>query len=481
LKQYQLFIDGKWVESENGASYEVTNPATGEVVGTAAAATANDVKKAIDAAHRAYPGWAALTARERGDILYKAYQLMRENEEELARCMTLEQGKPLPEALGEVRYAADFVLWYAEEGKRIYGDTIPASAPNKRIWVLKQPVGVVAAITPWNFPAAMITRKVAPALSAGCTVVVKPAGQTPLTACMLAEIFAEAGLPEGVFNLVTGNNPQMIGDVLLKDSRVRKLTFTGSTEVGKILMKKASDTVKKVSLELGGHAPFIVFADADLTAAAREVIASKFRNAGQTCVCTNRIYVHRSILDQFAEEMARQVQQLKVGNGLQEGVHIGPLIDENALRKVERHVEDALEKGARLIIGGKRFTGPGAERGYFYEPTVLLGTTAEMLVEQEETFGPVAPIQAFETEEEAVEKANATEYGLAAYLYTKDLSRAIRVSEKLEYGIVGINDGIPSTAQAPFGGFKESGLGREGGRYGIEEFLETKYVSVKLD
>jgi succinate-semialdehyde dehydrogenase/glutarate-semialdehyde dehydrogenase len=468
-------------ESENGASYEVTNPATGEVVGTAADATANDVKKAIDAAHRAYPGWAALTARERGDILYKAYQLMRENEEELARCMTLEQGKPLPEALGEVRYAADFVLWYAEEGKRIYGETIPASAPNKRIWVLKQPVGVVAAITPWNFPAAMITRKVAPALAAGCTAVVKPAEQTPLTACMLAEIFAEAGLPEGVFNLVTGKNPQMIGDVLLEDSRVRKLTFTGSTEVGKILMKKAADTVKKVSLELGGHAPFIVFADADLTAAAREVIASKFRNAGQTCVCTNRIYVHRSIQEPFAEEMVRQVQQLKVGNGLQEGVHIGPLIDENALKKVERHVEDALKKGARLITGGKRFTAPGAEGGYFYEPTVLLGTTAEMLVEQEETFGPVAPIQAFDTEEEVVEKANATHYGLAAYLYTKDLSRAIRVSEKLEYGIVGINDGIPSTAQAPFGGFKESGLGREGGRYGIEEFLETKYVSVKLD
>ncbi|MDN4594507.1 NAD-dependent succinate-semialdehyde dehydrogenase [Polycladomyces subterraneus] len=476
-----MFINGKWVKSENGTSYEVTNPATGEVVGKAADATANDVKKAIDAAYRAYPGWAALTARERGDILYKAYQLMRENEEELARCMTMEQGKPLPEALGEVRYAADFVLWYAEEGKRIYGDTIPASAPNKRIWVLKQPVGVVAAITPWNFPAAMITRKVAPALAAGCTAVIKPAGQTPLTACMLAEIFAEAGLPEGVFNLVTGKNPRMIGDVLLGDTRVRKLTFTGSTEVGKILMKKASDTVKRVSLELGGHAPFIVFDDADLTAAAREVIASKFRNAGQTCVCTNRIYVHWSIQEQFAEELARQVQQLKVGNGLQKGVNIGPLIDENALKKVERHVEDALEKGARLITGGKRFTGPGAEGGHFYEPTVLLGTTADMLVEQEETFGPVAPIQAFETEEEAVEKANATEYGLAAYLYTKDLSRAIRVSEKLEYGIVGINDGIPSTAQAPFGGFKESGLGREGGRYGIEEFLETKYVSVKLD
>lgn len=479
MKQYNLCIDGKWVEPQSGKSFAVHNPATGELVGEVADAGKEDVNAAIAAAYRALPQWAERTAHERSEILRKAYELMIAHQEELAVLMTTEQGKPLAEARGEVQYAADFFAWYSEEAKRIYGETIPASSSQKRIWVLHQPVGVVAAITPWNFPAAMITRKIAPALAAGCSVVVKPAEQTPLTACRLMELFLEAGVPAGVINLVTGSNPDRIGHTLLQDQRVRKVTFTGSTAVGKKIMRQAADTVKKVSLELGGHAPFLIFADADLKKAAREVVASKFRNAGQTCVCTNRIFVHESIVDDFAKELTDLIQSMKVGNGMEEGVTIGPLISKEAADKVEHHVQDAVAKGAAVLAGGRRRSQFEGEV-HFFEPTVLTHVTDEMLVLQEETFGPVAPLQTFQTEEEVLEKANNTPYGLAAYLYTRDLSRAIRVSEQLEYGIVGVNDGLPSVVQAPFGGWKESGLGREGGKYGIEEFLETKYISVGL-
>ncbi|WP_188647197.1 NAD-dependent succinate-semialdehyde dehydrogenase [Marinithermofilum abyssi] len=480
MKQYGLYIDGKWKNAHNGASFDVLNPANGEKVGQVADAGAEDTRRAVDAAHRAFPAWSQKVAGERAAILERVYDGMMEQKEEMARLMTMEQGKPLAEARGEVQYAADFFKWYAEEAKRIYGDTIPASSPDKRIWVLRQPVGVTAAITPWNFPAAMITRKVAPALAAGCTMVIKPAEQTPLTAALLMEIMDQAGVPAGVVNLVTGTRAADIGDALLEDRRVRKITFTGSTEVGKLLMRKAADTVKRVSLELGGHAPFLVFEDADLVKAAKEVLASKFRNAGQTCVCTNRVYVHNSVKGEFAAILAREAEKLQVGEGLKEDVQIGPLIEPEALAKVERHVADAKEKGAKVLTGGRRVTEGGLDQGCFYAPTVLLDTTSDMLVEREETFGPVLPLHGFEEEAEAVALANDTPYGLAAYLYTRDLSRAIRVSEALEYGIVGVNDGMPSTAQAPFGGVKESGLGREGGKYGIEEFLETKYVSVGL-
>ncbi|MDR6225554.1 NAD-dependent succinate-semialdehyde dehydrogenase [Desmospora profundinema] len=474
---YGLFINGEWTPAVDRRTYNVTDPATGAVVGICADAGEMDVKRAIDAADRAFPEWAKTTAKERAECLRKVYDGMRRLEEELAEMMTREQGKPLAESRGEVRYAADFVEWSAEEAKRIYGETIPASSPDKRIWVHRQPVGVTAAITPWNFPASMITRKIAPALAAGCTVVVKPAQQTPLTACRLVDLFHEAGFPDGVVNLVTGTDAAAIGDALLKDERVRKVGFTGSTEVGKILMRKAADTVKKISLELGGHAPFIVFEDADLKRAAEQVSASKFRNAGQTCVCANRIYVHESVADTFTRLLGAEASRLKVGNGLEEGVQIGPLIDRAAADKVEGHVKDALEKGARLVVGGTRLSEGDV---HFFEPTVLADITDNMRIQQEETFGPVAPIQTFRTDEEAIAKANDSRYGLAAYFYTQDLSRTIRVAEALEFGIVGVNDGVPSTAQAPFGGMKESGLGREGGRYGVEEFLETKYISLGL-
>ncbi|CAB3390283.1 NAD-dependent succinate-semialdehyde dehydrogenase [Kyrpidia spormannii] len=481
MRRYGLYVDGQWTPAGSGKTFEVYNPATGDVVGEVADASKEDVLRAVDAAHRAFPGWAAKTAKERSEILRRAYDLIVANLDELAVIMTTEQGKPLAEAKGEIQYAADFVLWYSEEAKRVYGETIPASFPHKRILVLRQPVGVVAAITPWNFPAAMITRKIAPALAAGCTVIVKPAKQTPLTACRLVEIFEEAGMPPGVVNLITGSRAAEIADTMLADERVRKITFTGSTEVGKQLMRKAADTVKHISLELGGHAPFLVFEDADIDAAAREVAASKFRNAGQTCVCTNRVYVHESIAEPFAEALAKRAAAMKVGNGLEEGVVIGPLIDRQAAEKVEEHVRDAVQKGARVVTGGHRLSRAGTKgEVHFFEPTVLLDVSDDMLVLYEETFGPVAPVQTFRDDEEAVRKANDTRYGLAAYLFTRDLSRAVRVAESLEYGIVGINDGLPSVAQAPFGGFKESGLGREGGRHGIEEFLEIKYVSLAL-
>ena len=387
--------------------------------------------------------------------------------------MTKEQGKPLAEAIGEMKYANGFISWYAEEGKRIYGEIIPASHTGKRIFVHKQPVGVTAVITPWNFPAAMITRKVGPALAAGCTVVIKPAEQTPITAIRLAQLAHEAGIPAGVINVVTGE-ASSIGDAWLKDTRVRKLTFTGSTEVGKTLMRGAADNVKKISLELGGHAPAIVMEDCDIDKAVDGVVAAKFRNAGQTCVCANRIYVHEKIAKVFSERFVERVKQLKVGNGMDEGVTIGPLIDEDAIRKVQSHVDDAQAKGARVLIGGTR------KDGLFYEPTVLLDVEDDMICMREETFGPVAPITTFSTEEEVIKRANDSIYGLAAYVFTENLSRGIRVSEQLEYGIVGLNDGLPSTPQAPFGGFKQSGLGREGGHHGLDEYIEIKYISVGL-
>lgn len=469
-----MYINGEQVDSDTKETIEVINPATNKVIASVPKGGMAEAKRAVDAAHTAFKEWSKKTAIERGQLLMKWFQLIDENKEELGRLMTLEQGKPLKEAVGEIAYANSFISWYAEEGKRIYGETIPASHPNKRILVHKQPVGVIAAITPWNFPAAMITRKVGPALAAGCTAVVKPASQTPLTAIRLAELAGEAGIPKGVINVVTGN-ARAIGDAWLEDNRVRKITFTGSTEIGKVLMKGAADTVKKISLELGGHAPFIVMDDADLDKAVEGVIGSKFRNAGQTCICTNRIYVHESIVDDFHEKFQKAVAQLKVGDGLEEGTDIGPLIDEAALVKVAEHIGDAISKGANVLHGGNRIEG---SEGYYYEPTVLTNVSDAMICMQEETFGPLAPVTTFRTEEEVIERANNSPYGLAAYVFTENIGKAIRISEQLEYGIVGLNDGLPSVAQAPFGGFKESGLGREGGHYGIDEYIEVKYISI---
>lgn len=469
-----MLINGERVNSENKEIIEVVNPANNQVMASVPNGGKKEAKKAVDAAYIAFREWSVKTANERSQLLMKWYQLIDENKEELGRLMTQEQGKPLNEAIGEINYANSFISWYAEEGKRIYGDTIPSSHSNKRILVQKQPVGVIAAITPWNFPAAMITRKVAPALAAGCTAVVKPATQTPLTAIKLVELADLAGIPKGVLNVVTGNS-KAIGASWLEDDRVRKITFTGSTEVGKLLMKGAADTVKKISLELGGHAPFIIMDDADLEKAVEGVIGSKFRNAGQTCICTNRIYAHESIADQFNERLCEAVKNLKVGNGLENRTDVGPLIDENALNKVRQHIDDAVSKGAKVLLGGNQ---ANIAEGFYFEPTIISNVTDEMICMKEETFGPLAPVATFKTEEEAIERANNSKYGLAAYVFTENLGRAIRISEKLEYGIVGLNDGLPSVAQAPFGGFKESGLGREGGHYGIEEYLEVKYISI---
>ncbi|GLO66911.1 NAD-dependent succinate-semialdehyde dehydrogenase [Oceanobacillus sp. E9] len=454
---------------------EVTNPATGEVIDRVERGGKVEAREAIDQASEAFNDWSKLTAYERSELLMKWNTLITEHQEELAKIMTMEQGKPFKEALGEVQYANNFVSWYAEEGKRLYGETIPASKADKRILVQRQPVGVIAAITPWNFPAAMITRKVAPAMAVGCTAVVKPASATPRTAIRLAELAEEAGIPRGVLQVVTGSSGE-ISDAWMEDSRVRKISFTGSTEVGKILMRKSAETVKKVSLELGGHAPLIVMKDANIEKAAAGATASKFRNAGQTCVCTNRIYVHESIKDEFNEAFERKVRELRVGNGLEEGIDVGPLIDHDALDKVETHIQDAVNKGASIVYGG----GKEGKGSLFYKPTILSDVTDDMLCMTEETFGPLAPVTTFTTEEEAVKRANHSPYGLAAYLFTENLSTAIRISEQLEYGIVGVNDGVPSTAQAPFGGFKESGIGREGGHHGIEEYVEVKYISIQL-
>ncbi|MDH3593936.1 MAG: NADP-dependent succinate-semialdehyde dehydrogenase [Rhodospirillales bacterium] len=471
LFRQQCYIDGAWVDAETGETIEVTNPATGDVLGTIPKLGASETRRAIEAAERAWPAWRAITAKERATVLRRWFDLMIENQEDLAVLMTLEQGKPLAESRGEIAYGAGFVEWFAEEAKRVYGDTIPAHQADKRIVVIKQPIGVVAAITPWNFPNAMITRKCAPALAAGCPVVIKPATYTPYSALALAELGARAGIPAGVFNIVTGG-ARAIGGELTGNPIVRKLSFTGSTEIGKLLMEQCAATVKKVSMELGGNAPFLVFDDADLDAAVEGAMMSKFRNTGQTCVCANRILVQDGVYDAFAAKLAEAVKGLKVGFGLEEGVTQGPLIDVAALEKVEEHVGDATAKGAKVSVGGARH-----ERGgTFYEPTVLTGVTTDMKVTNEETFGPVAPLFRFKTEEEAIQMANDTPFGLAAYFYARDLGRVWRVGEGLETGIVGINTGIISTEVAPFGGVKESGVGREGSHYGIDEFLEVKYL-----
>ncbi|REB07211.1 NAD-dependent succinate-semialdehyde dehydrogenase [Sporosarcina sp. BI001-red] len=472
MESYEMII-GKRDFGEKLEKIPVVNPFTQEKIADVPKGGEQEAIRAVDEAYRVFPDWAALSAYERSELLMKWHNLIERDKEDLAKTMTLEQGKPTKEAVGEIEYANGFNKWYAEEGKRVYGETIPATQQNKRMLVIKQPVGVVAAITPWNFPAAMITRKVAPALAVGCTVVIKPSRQTPLTAIKLGRLALEAGIPPGVVNVVTGDS-KTISDAWLNDERVKKITFTGSTEVGRGLMKKASDTVKKVSLELGGLAPAIVMEDSDLEKAADGVIATKFRNAGQTCVCANRVYVHESIVEEFTKIFTDKVKALKTGNGLETGTQIGPLIDEKAIEKVEKHVKDALDKGAKVATGGQKLD------GLIYEPTVLTGVTEDMLCMNEETFGPVAPISTFKTEEEAIQRANDTIYGLAAYLFTENLSRGIRMSEKLEYGIVGLNDGSPSSPQAPFGGFKQSGLGREGGRQGIDEFVEVKYISVGM-
>ncbi|MGN7387618.1 NAD-dependent succinate-semialdehyde dehydrogenase [Sporosarcina sp. SAFN-015] len=472
MNAYSMIIDGKEVGKGLG-TIDVMNPATGELIATVPYGAEEEAHQAVEAANNAFYKWSTLSAYERSSYLVKWYELIESHVDDLARTMTEEQGKPIAEAKGEITYANGFISWYAEEAKRIYGEMIPSSHTGKRIFVHKQPVGVTAIITPWNFPAAMITRKVAPALAAGCTVVIKPAEQTPITAIRLAQLALEAGIPAGVVNVVTGD-ASSIGDVWLQDTRVRKLTFTGSTEVGKLLMRGAADTVKKISLELGGHAPAIVMEDSNLDKAVDGIIAAKFRNAGQTCVCANRIYVHEAIEEAFSQKLVERIKQLKVGNGKDEGVTIGPLIDEDAIQKVQRHVDDAQAKGAEIAVGGSR------KEGLFYEPTVLRSVKDDMVCMQEETFGPVAPITTFSSEEEVIRRANDSIYGLAAYVFTENISTGIRLSERLEYGIVGLNDGLPSTPQAPFGGFKQSGLGREGGHHGLDEYIEIKYISVGL-
>ncbi|MEF7561072.1 NADP-dependent succinate-semialdehyde dehydrogenase [Bacillus thuringiensis] len=474
VEKKAMYINGEWITLQE--QIEVNNPATKEIFATVPKGGVTEAKQAVDAAHEAFKSWSKLTAADRAAKLKKWFTLIDENKEEIAAIMTKEQGKPFAEALGEVNYANSFVEWYAEEGKRVYGEMIPASHPNKRILVMKQPVGVMAAITPWNFPAAMITRKVAPALAAGCTAVVKPASQTPLTALKLAELSHEADIPKGVINIVTGS-AKAIADTWMEDGRVRKVSFTGSTEIGKELMASAAQTMKKVSLELGGHAPFIVMNDADLDKAVEAVIGSKFRNAGQTCICTNRVFVQEEVYEVFVEKFEKAVGQLKVGDGFVDGTTVGPLIDENAVSKVQEHIEDAIQKGGTVLYGGQKV----AELdGHFMQPTVIGLANDTMLCMNEETFGPVAPVAKFKTVEEVIERANNTPYGLAAYIFTKDISQAFQISEALEYGIIGLNDGLPSVAQAPFGGFKESGIGREGGHFGIEEYLEIKYISLGL-
>ena len=471
LFRQQCYIDGKWVDADSRATISVNNPADNSILGTVPKMGANETRRAIEAADRALPAWRAKTAKERANILRKWFNLMMENQEDLAQLMTAEQGKPLTESRGEIAYSGSFIEWFAEEGKRIYGDTIPSHGVDKRIVVLKQPIGVCVAITPWNFPSAMLTRKAGPALAAGCTMVLKPASQTPYSALALCELAERAGVPKGVLSCVTGSATE-IGAEMTSSPIVRKLSFTGSTEIGKVLMAQCAGTVKKLSLELGGNAPFIVFDDADLDAAVKGAIASKYRNAGQTCVCANRILVQDGVYDAFARKLADSVSAMKVGPGAETGTVIGPLIDMKAAEKVEDHIGDAVKKGAKVVVGGKRH----ALGGSFFQPTVLTEVNTQMKVTREETFGPVAPLFRFSTDEQAIEMANDTVYGLAAYFYSRDIGRCWRVSEALEYGIVGINEGIISTEIAPFGGVKESGIGREGSKYGIEEFLEVKYL-----
>ncbi|MED1202354.1 NAD-dependent succinate-semialdehyde dehydrogenase [Heyndrickxia acidicola] len=479
IKENTIFIDGVWREAAGGKTEAVLNPATLEHIMSFSYGDEKDARLAVQAAKDALPLWSAKTARERSGYLYRAYQLMMERQEDLAVILTTEQGKPLAESRGEIASAASYLLWYAEEANRIYGEMIPSSNKGKRLFTIPQPIGVVAAITPWNFPSSMIARKLGPALAAGCTVVLKPAEQTPLSAVGLVKIFEEAGLPKGVLNLVTGD-PASIGKAWLEEQDVRLITFTGSTEVGKHLMRSSADNVKKLSLELGGHAPILVFEDADIDQAVSLSLMSKFRNAGQTCICANRIYVQESIYNHFVKKLVEKVKQLKMGNGLETGIEIGPLIDNHALEKVQSHVQDAINKGASITAGGNRPSLSKNLKGFYYTPTVLTGITDEMLVMKEETFGPVVPIQSFTSEEEAIEKANLTSYGLASYVFTENINRAWRVMEQLEYGIIGINDVFPAAAEAPFGGIKQSGQGKEGGREGMMEYVEMKYISMGL-
>jgi len=478
LFKEEAFINGKWVKSSSGKTFPINNPATDEIIAQVTNLDAADADKAIAAANAAFPKWKSITGKERAGLMRKWFDLILQNKDDLAILMTLEQGKPLTESVGEVVYGASFIEWYAEEAKRVSG-TIPTTIwGDKRFMVLKQPVGVCVAITPWNFPNAMITRKIAPAMAAGCTIVIKPAEQTPLSALALAELAIRAGIPEGVINIVTADADQSIaiGKTLCASPVVRHLSFTGSTEVGRILMSQCAPTVKKLGLELGGHAPFIVFEDADIDAAVAGAIASKYRNSGQTCVCANRIYVHKKVHDAFVEKFSKAVQTIKVGNGMDAGISQGPLIDHAALEKVERHIADALSKGAKLVTGGK----PSPLGGTFYEPTILANVTSNMLITYEETFGPVAPIIPFESDDEVVELANNSQYGLASYFYSRDIGRIWKVAEALEYGMVGVNSGILANEVVPFGGVKQSGLGREGSVFGMDEYLELKYVCITL-
>ena len=471
LFKNQCYIDGQWVDADSGGTLEVTNPATGESLGTVPKMAKAETSRAIKAANAAWPAWRAKTANERAAILRQWYQLMMDNQEDLALMMTLEQGKPMAESRGEIAYAAAYMEWYAEEGKRAYGDVIPTNIPSQRIVVTREPVGVCAAITPWNFPSAMITRKAAAALAAGCPMVVKPASQTPFSALALAVLAEEAGVPKGVFSVITGSASQ-IGEEMTTNPTVRKVSFTGSTEIGRLLMAQSASTIKKVSLELGGNAPFIVFDDADIDEAVKGAIICKYRNAGQTCVCANRIYVHDAIYDQFAEKLVQATEALKIGDGREEGVEVGPLIDQAAVDKVMEHIQDALDGGGKVVTGGK----PHSKGDLFFQPTVVTGVSSDMKVASEETFGPLAPLFRFSSDEEVVDMANATEFGLAAYFYSRDIGRIWRVAEALEYGMVGINTGILSNAAAPFGGVKQSGLGREGSYQGLDDYMVTKYL-----
>ncbi|BBG61371.1 NAD-dependent succinate-semialdehyde dehydrogenase [Providencia rustigianii] len=472
LFRQQAYINGQWIDAKDNSQFDVTNPANGEVIASVSNVGALETQQAIEAAEKALPAWRAKSAKERSQILNKWFRLMMENQKELALILSTEQGKSINESMGEIAYGASFIEWFAEEGKRTYGETIPSPLPGRRLVTIKQPVGVVAAITPWNFPNAMITRKVGPALAAGCTMVLKPAAETPLSALALAALGEEAGIPAGVFNIVPGTDAKAIGAVMTSSPIVRKLTFTGSTRVGKLLMAQCADTVKKMSLELGGNAPFIVFDDADLDAAVQGALAAKFRNSGQTCVCANRILVQEGVYDEFASRLAKAVSALKIGPATQSDSEQGPLINQAAIDKVSEHIADAVAKGATVATGGK----PATLGGLFFEPTVLVNVTESMKVAKEETFGPLAPLFKFRDEQEAINLANDTEFGLASYFYSRDIGRIYRVAEALESGMVGINEGIISNEVAPFGGIKQSGLGREGSRYGIEDYLEVKYL-----
>jgi succinate-semialdehyde dehydrogenase/glutarate-semialdehyde dehydrogenase len=481
VRESPLFIGGRWVDSKTGSTFPVLNPATSDPIAVVPDGGPDQARAAVDAAAEAFPGWAAMTALERGGILLKARDILTSQVDTLARLVTEENGKPVSEARGEVSFAIQYLPWFAEEARRVYGDIVPPPVAHKRLWVTHQPMGVVAAITPWNFPATMVLRKIAPALAAGCTVVLKPAKETPLTAIEIARAFEAAGLPPGVFNVVVGKRAAPIADVFLKDPRVRKIAFTGSTEVGKVLMAQAAAQLKRVAFELGGNAPFIVFDDADLTRAVQNAVAIKYlRVGGQSCICANRIYVQRAIAQAFLAQFTEAVRAVKVGSGFEPGVQVGPMINEQTVEKVAGFVDDAVAKGARVLAGGRRLTEGVYAKGFFYEPTVLTDVREEMPVARDETFGPIAPVMVFDTDEEVIARSNATTFGLAAYLSSRDLRRVIRVSEALEYGLVCVNDATGYTHEIPFGGFKESGLGREGGRQGIEEYMEVKSISLNI-